>query len=143
MAKQTHELEHELLHSSDIRLYFENNDTEFINPSLSDYLNQLLIENHMTKADIAKASGLEQHYLYQIFSGLRRPSRDKVLAIAFGFHLTLEQTQDLLKKAEYPVLYTRIKRDAYIMHCFHKHFTLDEANAFLEVQNESQLFSVE
>lgn len=143
MAKQTSELENELLHTSDIKVYCEKNDAEFVEPSLSAYLNALLTERNMTRADIVRASGLEQHYVYQIFSGMRRPNRDKVLAIAFGFRLTLDEAQDLLKKAAYPRLYARVKRDAHIMLCFNKHYTLDETNAFLENQGEEQLFFVD
>lgn len=142
MSKQTTDLENELLHTSDIRVYQENNNEEFVTPSLPDYLNQLLISKNMIIADIARASGLDRNYIYQIFSGLKHPPRDKVLALAFGFHLTLEETQDLLKKTGYGALYARVERDSCIIYCFQRHYTLDETNTFLESRGEKQLFYV-
>lgn len=143
MEKQTSDLENELLHTSDIKVYCQNNAAEFIEPSLPDYLNELLVRKNKSKADVIKASGLQNIYAYQIFTGMKRPHRDKVLALAFGFRLSLDEVQDLLKKTEYKPLYVRIKRDAYIIHCLNEHYSIDETNAFLERQGEDQLFYVE
>lgn len=143
MSKQTSDLENELLHTSDINVFCENNNTEFVKPSLSDYLNKLLISKNMIKADVARASGLDINYVYQIFSGLKHPPRDKVLALAFGFRLTLDETQDMLKKTGYGALYARVERDSCIIYCFQRHYTMDETNAFLESRGEQQLFFVE
>ncbi len=48
---------------------------------------------------------------------MRKPSRDKLLQIAFGFELDVACTQSLLKVAHHPVLYARDKRDSIILFC--------------------------
>lgn len=46
----------------------------------------------LKKAGITEATG------YQYFDGKRNPSREKMIALAIGFSLTLEETNELLKK---------------------------------------------
>ena len=68
--------------------------------------------------------------MYQIFSGEKNPSRDKLLALAFGLALTGDETQRMLKISCNRELYARDTRDALIL------FALERGNTILEV-NES------
>ena len=51
---------------------------------LPQYLEEWLREKNLPKADVARQSNLNQAYVYQIFPGRKYPSRDKVIALAFG-----------------------------------------------------------
>ena len=42
---------------------------------------------------------MPRNYAYQLFNGTRKPSRDKVIQLAFGFGLSVDDTQELLKVA--------------------------------------------
>lgn len=72
-------------------------------------------EKNLKKSDVVKRSGLNRVYCYQILSGNRTPSRDKLLAICFGFQFDLDTTNSLLKIVGFPELYARNKRDAVII----------------------------
>ena len=75
-----------------------------IDSALSNYLNQLLEEKSLKKSTVIKNSELNEIYGYQIFSGKRIPSRDKLISISFGLELSLEETQTLLKYAGFAPL---------------------------------------
>lgn len=50
-------------------------------------------------------------YGYQIFDGKKRPKREKLLQLAFGFPLSLDDTNRLLCAGGVNGLYIRCKRD--------------------------------
>lgn len=77
---------------------------------------------------VIKAASIDRTYGHQIFNGTRRPSRDKLLQLAFGFGLKVEETQRLLRLAEKNPLYPKIKRDAAILH------SLAEGKSLMETQ---------
>lgn len=57
-----------------------------------------------------RGSQLDRAYVYQIFSGEKTPSRDKLIAIAFGMNLSDEETQKMLKLSGNRELYARDQR---------------------------------
>ena len=83
--------------------------------SFPSYLNEWLEKKSRTKADVVRGSNLTKAYVYQIFQGRKYPSRDKVIALAFGFGLDAEETQTLLQQAGYRKLYPRDPRDALLL----------------------------
>ena len=90
------------------------------NPSLMpfpDYITHMCLSRGATREHVIKKSGIDRTYGHQLFNGTRKPSRDKVIQLAFGFELDVEQTQQLLKAAEKSPLYPRIKRDAALLYC--------------------------
>ena len=74
----------------------------FYTGSLEEELEKLAEKKGLTKAEVIERSGLDRTYAYQIFSGRRKPARDKLLALGFGMGLALEEMQKLLKVSEYP-----------------------------------------
>ena len=65
--------------------------------------------------EVVKKADIERKYGRQLFSGTRKPSRDKVIQLAFGFELDYEETQELLISARKSALYPKIERDAVII----------------------------
>lgn len=80
---------------------------------------------------IIRRANLERSYGHQLFRGSRRPSRDTVLQLAFGFNADVEKTQELLRIAGMSTLYPKIKRDAAIIYCLHNRFTIMETQRVL------------
>ena len=140
MEKATTDLEHELLHTSDIKEYCEENRDEFVTQSLPDYLSGLLESKNLKRTEVIKASGLQLNHGHQIFSGIRNPSRDKLIALATGFGLDQKELQNLLKKNGFSPLYARIRRDTLISYGFQKHLSVTEINSLLETNGEKPLF---
>ena len=114
--KSTSHLENELKRSESLEAFLDNNQDELSREELPELLQVLADSRGMTKADIVKASNLNEIYAYQILSGARRPSRDKLLCMCFALNATLEETQEVLKKSGFAPLYARNQRDSIIMY---------------------------
>ena len=65
------------------------------------------------------------------FSGVKTPSRDKLLAIAVAMKLTLDECQMLLRLARVNELYVKNKRDSIIIFGLMKQLDTKELNALL------------
>ena len=113
--KTTDELLNEIRKATDICDYLADNHSEMQLNSLPEYLSAWLQVKQCTKADVVRRSNLNKAYVYQIFSGRKYPSRDKVIALAFGLGMHSEEMQLLLKQAGYRELYPRDRRDALLL----------------------------
>lgn len=102
--KLTEELLNELLDAPNIDGYIREHD--FAAPSLSDYLKQLLQEKGLERSRVVRMADLNETFGYQIFTGARHPSRNKVLQIAFAMALTLKEANRALTAAGVSVLLT-------------------------------------
>lgn len=129
--KTTDELAHEIREASNILDYFEKNQQEMQLGSFSEYLEQWLKKKQVTRADVVRRSNMQKAYVYQIFSGKKYPSRDKVITLAFGLGLDGQETQMLLKQAGYRELYPRDPRDALLLFALGKGMSLIDTNQLL------------
>ncbi|WP_051131457.1 helix-turn-helix domain-containing protein [Oscillibacter ruminantium] len=129
--KTTDELTNEICKATDMVDYFEKNRAELQLNGFSESLGQWLKIKKCTKAAVARRSGLNRAYVYQIFLGLKTPSRDKVIALAFGFAMDLTETKKLLQQAGYRELYARDPRDALLISSVVHRQTILEANELL------------
>jgi len=59
-------------------------------------LTRLYETKDLTKAELARRSGISEVYLHQVFAGRRNPSRDRLLCICVGLGITLDETQRML-----------------------------------------------
>ena len=129
--KDTNILQEELRKAESLEKFEEENNFELYDQSVSEYLNELLIKYDAKRAEIAKRANFDEGYMYQIFNGRRNAKRDKLLRLAFGFPLTLEETQKLLRIGGYSELYVRRKRDAYLMFALEKGYDVMQTNDLL------------
>lgn len=120
-VRNTKDLEQKLAVCAQVEQYLDENADQMLDCSVSEYLAQLLNERGLKRTDVINASGLNDIYAHQIFSGKRTPSRDKLLCLCFGMKLSTEETQELLKRCGYPTLYAKKRRDSVILYAlFHK-----------------------
>lgn len=131
MKKTTGELLDILRNTSDIDSFMEEEKENFVAEDLTAYLEKLLVEKKMTKSNCIKNSGLDRTYAYQIFSGTKKPSRDKLFALCFAMKLTEEEVQTLLKYSGYTPLYPRVPRDGVILWALNHHLSVDDVNGLL------------
>ena len=111
---------------------FQSENSEFlIEEPLCQALSALLEEKGLSRSQVIRSASLNTIYGHQIFSGARTPSRDKLLAIAFGMSLSLEETNTLMKRQGYPMLYPRHRRDAVIIYSLLHGLSLLDANTLL------------
>ncbi len=133
--KTTDELTSEIKAADNILDYLEQNREEMNLNSLPEYLEEWLKQKGVTKADVVRRSNLNRAYVYQIFLGKKYPSRDKVIALAFGLGLNTEETQTLLKQAGYRELYPRDPRDTLLLFAIGRGKNILEANDLLYDHN--------
>lgn len=132
MKKSTVELLSLIKQTSDFSTYSKQNANDFIEPlPLHICLTNLLTEKSLKKSEVIRGSGLDRGYGYDIFSGTKQPSRDKLLAICFSMQLSTEEVQQLLKTTGYPILYAKIGRDSAILFALEHHWSLIDANELL------------
>lgn len=122
----TDELLSELLESPDpVKFARKHRITQ---RNLPDYLQQLLAEKGLERADVVREAGLDATYGYQIFMGQRKPARDKVLQIVFALKCTLQEANRVLQAAGHNELYCKNRRDAIIIFCLEHGRTLRETD---------------
>ena len=107
MQKDTSEIVKELGLSPDFQTFYNENKEYMVSDDLVQLLAELLHSKGLRKSQVIKNSELSEVYGYQIFSGLRMPARKKLLCLAVGMGLNIDEAQQLLKCAGYPQLYVK------------------------------------
>lgn len=137
--KSTKELNRELSAAPDLKRFLEDNREQFQEAGFQELLQELFHNAGISKATLAKRAETSEVYLYQIFSGTRTPSRDRVLCLCFGLSATLEQAQELLRIGGMAQLYSKNRRDAVIMYGLTHRVELSKVNDLLFAENEETL----
>ena len=99
-----------------------------------------LRQKGLSKAALAKQSGMSEIYLHQIFAGRRNPSRSRMLCLCFGLSASLEETQELLRLCGLAELYPKVRRDAIIIYGLLHGMDLFAVNDRLFSEDEETLF---
>lgn len=131
MKKSTEELLKTLKHTANITSYLSQEQENFKTLPLHLYLDKIFADKEISPSQCIRNSGLDRTYCYQIFSGRKLPSRDKVLALCFGLSLDFEETQLLLKSTGYTQLYPRNERDSIIIFALQRNTSILQANELL------------
>ena len=131
MQKDTSELVKELDLCPDFCTFYNENKDYIISQNLAELLAQLLERKGIKKSQAIKNSEIAEVYCYQIFSGLRVPERKKLLSLAIGMGLNVEEAQQLLKCAGYPQLYVKLPFDSIVLYGLCKKLTVVQINELL------------
>ena len=138
--KSTDDLQQALLSAPNLDRFLEENSEQFKHEDVPALLNAVYEKKHISKAALAKQSGMSSVYLHQVFSGRRNPSRNRMICICLGLEATLDETQELLKCSGMGLLYPKDRRDAIIIYGLLHHQTLFEVNDKLFCENEETLY---
>ena len=133
--KNTDTLQQELMSTNNLDRFLTENDASFRDVPLQEAIQRIFDEKGMSKAQLAKQSGISEVYLHQLFSGRRFPSRSRLLCLCFGLGATVDEAQSLLQQARHAPLYSRDRRDAIIIFALSHHITLFEVNDKLFTEN--------
>lgn len=139
VEKSTEELLHELKKAEDVFEFTKQNEGEMETVSLTEQLDVLLKKYQKQKKEIIRDAGMDTTYGYQIFDGRKKPRRDKLIQLAFGFPLTVEEANRMFRAAGVSDLYVRCRRDAICMYCLQQKMTVDECNTLLYQAGEETL----
>lgn len=138
--KSTDDLSQELMNQPNLDQYITENEIYFADMDISVFLSKLYEKCGFSKAELARRAGMSEVYLHQVFSGRRRPSRDRLLCLCIGMEASLEETQQLLKQVGSAPIYLKLKRDTIISHGILHRTPLTEINDKLFSENEKTLF---
>lgn len=138
-AKNTDDLQKELMSASNLSRFLSENQDSFNNKEFADLLQELFQKKGISKATLAKSAGMSEVYLYQLFSGERNPSRNRIICLCFGLSATLEESQKLLRGSGNAQLYAKDRRDAIIIYGLLHKMSLAEVNDRLFAEQEKTL----
>ena len=137
--KTTGELMNELMKSANISDYLKENSEYMINEELPVYLSNILKKKGFVKSYVIKKSELSEVMGYQIFSGVRNPSRDSLISLRVAMELDVEDVQSLLRVAGFAELYPKMKRDSIIINGIFTNKTVAQINESLYDNDEKTL----
>ena len=134
--KSTDELLKILKNYNNIEEFIEDNTEDIKNTTFVQYITECLNNCNLTKAQVIEKSNIQKNYAYQIFSGFKKPPRNKVLALSISMGLDTDATNRLLKLSDHSILYPRIKRDSIIHFSLEQHYNLIDTNILLHDMEE-------
>ena len=136
----TEELLKELLSRPEVDSFIDGNDLEEVQfcECLNDYMNQ----KGMDRKSVIHKTNINETHAYQMFSGDRGASRNKVLQMAIAMGLNLKETNRLLHSAGVSALYCKNRRDAIIIFCIEKGENLQSIDEKLFEFNEATISDV-
>ena len=135
----TQELLQLLSNANTLEGFLDTNAEHIPNMSVTDYLKLLLERHQMSRQSALQAANLDYSLGYQILNGYRNPRRNALIRLAIGMHLTLDESQHLLKIAQRGELYPKNRRDAAILYCISHRLNLIDTEIILEKIGEELL----
>ena len=137
--RSTDDLRRNLMETSNLDAFLQENSGCFNSDSVQELLNQMFLKTDLSKAELARRSGVSTVYLHQLFAGRRNPSRDRLICLAIGLSAALEETQALLRCCALAELYPKDRRDAIIIYGIVHQNNLQEINDQLFSRDEETL----
>lgn len=122
----TEEVLQELLNAPSLDEFIDAH--EFPAVTLPEFLERMLEKKGLKRSRVVRMADLNETFGYQIFTGARNPSRDKVLQIAFAMALSLRETNRALMAAGASSLDPKCRRDAIIIFCIDQGCSLQKVN---------------
>lgn len=129
----TSKLLQRLTKTSDFQSFIKNYENVMLETTFPAYLSELCEKKRLIPEHVIKKAQIDRTYGHQLFNGTRKPSRDKVIQLAFGFGMTVNEAQELLRIAGKNPLYPKIKRDAAVIFCLSKGVDVIETQYLLEL----------
>jgi len=114
MTKDTETLINEIKDASSIEAFLAKNSAHFSDMSFPDYLHMLLSQKNLSIVEVQRRGDMT-NYVYEIFNGRKNPSRNAVLQLCFGFALSIEEAQNLLRAVKTGTLYAKDRRDSMLL----------------------------
>ena len=138
MSLDTEQLLHKLSQTTDIKQFIAEHEADFLDLSGTQLLNRLCSRKRMSVAAVAMASG-QGEYVYKVFRGERRPSRDVMVSIAVGMGATMDEAQLLLRVSKLAMLDPKDRRDSVILYALKQGLAVQQLNELLYDVGENTL----
>jgi DNA-binding phage protein len=136
---QTLDLKAALAEAADIGQFINTQLKPFKGINLAKYLRHIIEKHGRTIPEIIKDSGLNPSFVYQVLSGNRNPSRNKLLSLCAGIRTGNDECNRALRLAGHSELYSKCARDAAISFGLSKGMSPEEINDLLDGLKEPTL----
>ena len=117
--------------TKNLNSFLQRNEPHMQAADFCTLLQSFCQQRQMIPERVILLAQIDRNYGHQLFNGTRRPSRDKVLQLAIGMKLSIEETQQLLQAAGRSPLYPRLKRDAALIFCLKNGYDMMETQETL------------
>lgn len=107
-------------------------EAQFEHETFQEYLKKHCAAKNTIAEHVIGRAQIDRTYGHQLFNGTRKPSRDKVIQLAFGLGLDVEETQQLLRAASKSALYPRVRRDAVMIYALKEHWSMTDVQEALD-----------
>lgn len=134
----TAQLLNQLSKATDIQTFIDAHEKDFLTLSGTEYLCGFAKCKNISTAEIARRSG-HGDYVYKVFNGERRPSRDVLIGISVGMSLSIDEAQLLLRIYKFAKLDPRDKRDSIIIFGLKEQMRFEQLNDLLYEMQEQTL----
>ena len=138
MNIETKELLNKLVKENDINTFFSKNEGEFLTMDFKSFINDLLAQKELRLADVVRDPG-QGEYVYKVFNGTRKPSRNIIIGISIGMKLTSNETQFLLRLAKQALMDPRDRRDSVLIFAIKEKYDIIQTNNLLIEMNQDLL----
>lgn len=129
--KNTEVLLKEIKEATNIYTFIENNTTQLKAVPLPEILQLLLSKYEVKKSEFIYKTNLSRSYLYEVFSGKKLPSRDKLISMIIAIGLTVDEANKVLQAGSYTALYPKDLRDAIILFGIQQKMPIHKVNDIL------------
>ena len=129
--KDTKELLDALEKCEEFGKFYEENVEYFADKPLFEELCLLQERSGLKKTEIIKAANISDIYGYQIFEGLRKPDRKKLLCLLIAMRTPFADAQRVLKSSGYSPLYPKIPADCAVIYGLCNKLSVSQINALL------------
>ncbi len=131
VQKDTAKILEELQACESFKKFYNENNDYMVNKSLADMIADLFKTKGLKKSEVIKRSEISEVYCYKIFSGERKPERNKLLCLILAMSLNIDEAQALLKAARYTPLYAKIPFDSAVLYALCKGYSVVQTNEML------------
>lgn len=129
----------DLTQTDDLTACLRRYNSRFWKETVGQALRALHGTRSLSKAELARRSGVSSVYLHQVFAGRRTPSRDRLLSLCIGLNATLVEAQYLLHLAVCAPLCALRRRDAVLIYALSHQLTLSQTEDALRQAGEAPL----
>mgnify|MGYP000906295758 CR=1 FL=1 len=117
---------------SELNGYIDNVKQDGSDNKVSEYILEVCASKDLTKSEIINNANIYRTYGYEILSGKKMPSRDKLLQICIANGFDLEQTNRALTLGKLGILYAKDPRDSIIIYAINNGLDLISTNIILD-----------
>ena len=111
--------------------------------SFHDYMYAYLEEHQeLSEAQITRNANMSKSTVNDIINDRKKGSRDKILAICYGAHMTVNETEYALLYSGNNKFYPQLRRDMLLVYAFNnqkKYPTITDVNIYLSENGEAPL----